>query len=430
MIAPRLKDLGQWVSGGTPPRDNPLFWEGEIPWLSGKDFDRTQLREPREFISWEGARRHSRVVAGGRTVLVLVRGMALVHGLPVALLPFDAAINQDVRALQVDARFDPGYVQYALLAHRHTLDGHIDRAAHGTARVMESIYSVRVPAPDLQRQRQIRRFLDEELPRVAEVAAHARDVGEAARAYGPNALGERVARYPLVRVQHLGLTVEQGWSPETEDRLPVPSERECGVLKLSAVSTGRFRPERLKALPDPGTTQLRRYGVESGDVLMVRASGSLRLLGVSCHVDEDPELPTLFPDIVYRLRGDQLPGRLLVALLATPQGRDGVEMLKRGAANNKIRLEDVRHMPIPSPPPEDTPALTAMAAAWGAAVQEAETRAETLVARLEQYRNTLIYDAVIGRIDVRSASENQMRDRVESALEEEDNEDNTGAQAA
>jgi hypothetical protein len=43
-----------------------------------------------------------------------------------------------------------------------------------------------------------------------------------------------------VSIKHLGYSVEQGWSPDADDREPVGSE--AGVLKLSAVSSGRFDP--------------------------------------------------------------------------------------------------------------------------------------------------------------------------------------------
>ncbi len=136
MTGPRLKDLGRWFSGGTPPSERAEYWDGDVPWLSGKDFDKTVLREPTKFTTEEGAALHSRLMPGGQTVLLLVRGMALVHGVPIVRLGFRAAINQDVRGLHVDTtRFDVGFVYYALLGLRGELEIHIDHAAHGTARV-------------------------------------------------------------------------------------------------------------------------------------------------------------------------------------------------------------------------------------------------------------------------------------------------------
>jgi len=161
----RLKDLGQWVSGGTPPREEIEHWDGSVPWLSGKDFDRDRLRPASVFITEQAARTYSRVVPADALVL-LVRGMALVHGLPVGRLESDAAINQDVRALIPSKKYSSPYIRYALLASRGELGAHIDRAAHGTARMLESAYLVRVPVYPLRAQREITHFLDRECERL------------------------------------------------------------------------------------------------------------------------------------------------------------------------------------------------------------------------------------------------------------------------
>lgn len=167
MTGPRLKDLGRWYSGGTPPSDRQQYWNGDIPWLSGKDFDRTSLREPTRFIAADGVRLFSRRMPAGRSILVLVRGMALTHGLPVVRLPFEAAINQDVRGLVVSHSFDPGFIYYALLGRRAELEIHVDRAAHGTARARDSLYGHRISwMPSVLEQRRIAAFLERECERI------------------------------------------------------------------------------------------------------------------------------------------------------------------------------------------------------------------------------------------------------------------------
>jgi hypothetical protein len=76
----RLKDLGRWLSGGTPPKDDLEAWQGDIAWISAKDINGTSLREPKTFISDRAAREHSKLVDAGAIVMI-VRGMALAHGL-------------------------------------------------------------------------------------------------------------------------------------------------------------------------------------------------------------------------------------------------------------------------------------------------------------------------------------------------------------
>ena len=165
---PRIKDLGRWKSGGTPPRDDPDAWNGDLPWLSAKDIDRDNLRPPTAFITEEAARMHSQVIPES-SVLLVVRGMALAHGLPVVLTDRRAAFNQDLRALVPDPQHDPRFLHYSFRGNRLRFGAHIDRAAHGTARVIDSLYVERIWAPSLDEQREIADGLDRESHRVAQL---------------------------------------------------------------------------------------------------------------------------------------------------------------------------------------------------------------------------------------------------------------------
>lgn len=416
MIGPRLKDLGRWFSGGTPPSQEWELWEGRVPWLSGKDFAKTTLRSPTKFITEDAAKTYSRQMPGGRSLLLLVRGMALAHGLPIAQLSFDAAINQDVRGLAVAPEFDPRFVYYALLGRRNELDSHIDRAAHGTARLRETVYAHRLSwFPDRAAQQRIGEFLDRECERIA--SAHR--AAEATRAATVQAwgefLGDAIRDAPRVVIKRLGVDVTQGWSPQAEDR--EAENGEPAILKLSAVSGGLFDPSLSKALPNASSEEIRRYSVHSGDLLMVRASGSLSLLGRACLVDSEPVSPLLYPDIVYRLHcsDSRLPGPLLLEILGSPQGRDALEMLKRGAANNKIRIEDVRNLTLPVPEPSRVDGLLRTARTRRNALTIVREEGAKLTMSLIAYRDSLIHEAAGGILDVGRLSESQMEEHLHAA---------------
>jgi type I restriction enzyme S subunit len=272
VIGPRLKDLGRWFSGGTPPSERAEYWDGDVPWLSGKDFDKTVLREPTKFTTEEGAALHSRLMPGGRSVLLLVRGMALAHGLPVARLPFDAAINQDVRGLVLRPEFDPAFVYYALVGRRAELNVHIDRAAHGTARLLETVYLHRIAwMPQLTAQRTIAAFLERECERISAAASRESELTSRLSRVPAEFLeaDHRVRAAERVRLRFSLRAVEQGWSPQCEARL---AERGgWGVTKAGAANYGHFRPDEHKALPiDLGP--LPEFELREGDVVMSRAN--------------------------------------------------------------------------------------------------------------------------------------------------------------
>ena len=50
----RLKQMARFYGGGTPSRDNPEFWNGDIPWVSPKDMKSEVISGAAECITAEG----------------------------------------------------------------------------------------------------------------------------------------------------------------------------------------------------------------------------------------------------------------------------------------------------------------------------------------------------------------------------------------
>src|SRR4051812_38147211 len=52
----KLKHIATFAGGGTPSRDNPEFWNGDIPWISPKDMKVEDVRNSEEHITAAGLR--------------------------------------------------------------------------------------------------------------------------------------------------------------------------------------------------------------------------------------------------------------------------------------------------------------------------------------------------------------------------------------
>ncbi|WP_409469534.1 hypothetical protein [Streptomyces sp. HC307] len=140
--------------------------------------------------------------------------------------------------------------------------------------------------------------------------------------------------------------VGTGWSPVCDPRQPGGDE--WGVLKLSAVTSGRFIESEAKALPRAFTPRL-ALEVRPGDVLMARANGVRELVGVACTVGTvRPRL--LLPDLVFRLTADPavLHPEFLGIALASHAVRRQIDDVMRGSSGQyKVSQADVRDLRIP-----------------------------------------------------------------------------------
>jgi len=49
----KLGDVCKFVSGGTPSRSNPSYFQGDIPWITGADITSDIITTAREYITQE-----------------------------------------------------------------------------------------------------------------------------------------------------------------------------------------------------------------------------------------------------------------------------------------------------------------------------------------------------------------------------------------
>ena len=81
----RIWQICQSISGGTPVREEPSYWNGSIPWVSPKDMKRRMLDDTEETITERGQMEGGLRLIRPPAVLIVVRGMILAHSFPVAL---------------------------------------------------------------------------------------------------------------------------------------------------------------------------------------------------------------------------------------------------------------------------------------------------------------------------------------------------------
>ncbi|MDT0609399.1 restriction endonuclease subunit S [Streptomyces lancefieldiae] len=143
--------------------------------------------------------------------------------------------------------------------------------------------------------------------------------------------------------------IESGWSPACDAEQPGLDE--WGVVKVSAVTSGRFIDGEAKRLP-MGQVQRPELEIKRGDVLLARANGARSLVGVSCYVTATrPRL--MLSDKVLRLAPDRtaVDPVYLAILLGTPGVRRQIgNLLNGGTGQNNITQDDVRTLKIPRLP--------------------------------------------------------------------------------
>ncbi len=150
----RLGDLARFVSGGTPSKQVPRYWDGDTPWVSAKDLKSLHIVSSINTLSASGRDVASLVPQG--TLLILVRGMTLFKNIPIGIAARELAINQDLKGLIANEAVSPEFLAYSLLAKEGELLQMVEAAGHGTGRLdTDALKDVLVGVPSLPEQHEI-----------------------------------------------------------------------------------------------------------------------------------------------------------------------------------------------------------------------------------------------------------------------------------
>lgn len=174
-VEKRLDQLCTISSGGTPSKNNNSYWDGKIPWVSGRDMKSTRLSDSLLHISQVAVDESSTRVAPAGTLLILVRGMGLAHGAQIAELMVPCAFNQDIKGIHANPGLLPRYLLFALRHKINLSDTILTNAAHGTLKLdSNELQKVIIPFPRIDEQQRIVDVIDsiaEESRRLATIYA-------------------------------------------------------------------------------------------------------------------------------------------------------------------------------------------------------------------------------------------------------------------
>ncbi|MCG8004236.1 MAG: restriction endonuclease subunit S [Candidatus Thiodiazotropha lotti] len=236
---------------------------------------------------------------------------------------------------------------------------------------------------------------------ISQAVTRGLDLDVPLKSSGLDWLGDIPAHWNLVRIKYLVTELTQGSSPQASNTPAEPNED--GVLKLSAVSKGRFVRGENKALRESdGSAQL--LSLRKGDVLVTRGN-TPELVADACFVPQD-EPNLLIPDLIYRLRlnPEKVLPELLSYFLVTKEARTQIRRDARGSSGSMVKVsqEHVASWIVPIPPniAEQEKIVHRMVQVEHQ-LRSLSDELQESVRLLKERRSTLITAAVTGQIDAK-----------------------------
>ncbi|UXA07599.1 restriction endonuclease subunit S [Mycobacterium sp. SMC-2] len=158
-----LREVGTWYGGGTPSKAVPEYWEnGSLPWLSPKDMVGGMVVATEDHISERALEKSTVKLVPAGSVAFVVRSNILRRRLPVALVPIQVTLNQDIRAVVPRRGILAEYLAQVCRARSQEILAVAGRTDGSMAAIQSTpLLDFRIPVPPIEIQRKIVRVLDE-----------------------------------------------------------------------------------------------------------------------------------------------------------------------------------------------------------------------------------------------------------------------------
>lgn len=410
----RLKHMARFSGGGTPTRDNPEFWSGDIPWVSPKDMKSEFIAGAEECITAAGLSGSSSSMVPAERVLMVVRSGILKHTIPVAINSVPVALNQDMKAIWLDSNYLSSrfFMRWVQGLNDDLLNVWLKQGATVESIEQDYLSDTLMPVPPVSERERIVQCLDRETARIDALIEKKTRFIELLREKRQALITHAVTKglYPNVKMKDSGVE----WLVEVPEHWDVLGFQRCVFIAEGQVDPQKS-PYRKMVLLAPNhiesgsglllyTETAEEQNAESGkylcqkdDVVYSKIRPALRKVCIA------PDLSLCSADM-YPMRGHSGMSNqfLFWFLLSEPFSAFAVLEADR-VAMPKINRESLNSVQIPRPPINEQMEIVAWVAQSTARLDNLRAKTERSIELLKERRSALITAAVTGQIDLREA---------------------------
>ncbi len=153
----KLGEIIDFTSGGTPNKNTPKFWNGDIPWISAKTMYVDFVSTSDLFITQEGLEAGSKLAPKG-TILLLTRGSGLFNTIPICKVVSPVAFNQDVKCLysRNEGIISNDFLFYWLKGNEQTITNILETTGIGAGKIdTKRFLDLPIKLPSLKEQEKL-----------------------------------------------------------------------------------------------------------------------------------------------------------------------------------------------------------------------------------------------------------------------------------
>ena len=433
-IVCKVKHIAKTYAGGTPSTGNPNYWEnGNIPWLPSGKLQNAIITTANKFITEEGLNNSSTKWIKPNTVLIALTGATCSN---IGYLTFEACANQSVVAIvESKVKSNSRYLYFMFLAIRSQILTYKNGGAQAGINDRD-VKELIILNPSLPEQTAIANFLDFKTAKIDRFIRKKKQLIKLLNEQKAGIINNAVTK---------GLNPKAKMKPSGIEWLgDIPEHWELGKLKSYASAYGRigFRGYKTTDLVSSGEGAItispsnmkldfmtfekcsylswEKYEespeikIYNDDLIMVKTGSTYGKVGI---VKTLSEKATINPQLLV-FKNVRINPNYLYLLLKSNLVQTQVKMEVIGSTIPTISQAKILNFKIILPPVNEIETLLTSIAKETEKLNAAITTIEKEIALTQEYRTTLIAEAVTGKIDVRNY-------KVPEIVEEEELTDDT-----
>ncbi|MFO0666764.1 MAG: restriction endonuclease subunit S [Polyangiaceae bacterium] len=398
-------------SGTTPDTENPAYYDGDVPWVTTSELRETVISDTTKKVTRRALHDHSALKLFPEGTLLIAMYGATIGRLGVLGIP--ACMNQACCALGAGTFLDARFVYYWLLGFRE----HVIQLASGGGQPnisQEKIRSLRIPAPSQDVQVRIASFLDRKTAAIDALIARKERLIELLQEKRQALITQAVTKGldPNVPMKESGVPaigrIPAHWTVKRLKRIspsqtvgvvvnPSSYYADDGVPFLSGknVREGTFLLDDVRRISAESNRLLRKSMLRAGDLVTVRVGYP----GVTAVVPTELDGCNCASMMIVR-QARSFCSEWLCLAMNSLVGRQQVEIVQYGAAQEQFNISHAVEFAFPVPPLAEQEAIAQMVGANTRRLDAAVAAIESHNEKLREYRQALITAAVTGKIDV------------------------------
>ncbi|WP_346395564.1 restriction endonuclease subunit S [Bacillus altitudinis] len=417
----KVKNVFNMISGGTPKSDIEEYWsDSEVIWVTPEDLSKEgkYLNDSIRKISNLGLQNCSANVIKANSIVVSTR--APIGNVKVSTVPFTT--NQGCKSLEAKGKVNITYYYYVIALAKE----HLNNLGQGTTFLELSNYSLKnvfVPYPDINLQDLIAYYLDTKCNQIDELIVAKKKQISLLEQQRQSIITEAVTKglNPNVKMKDSGVEwigeIPEHWGTKkikyliqekllygANESAELDDEKLPRYIRITDIDElGNLKNETFKSIP---LDIANKYVVKKGDILLARSGATV---GKSYIHKEEKEAS--YAGYLIKLRARTLElAEYIYYFTNSSLYKQWINSILIQATIQNVSAEKYANLSIPVPKDEnEIKSILLNIKFKEKEILEVINKLKEQIEKLKEYRQSLIYEAVTGKIDVRDMELDEVR---------------------